>query len=109
MGFDNPFHILILVLVILLVFGARRLPEIGRSLGSGMREFKDAVTGDSKPPALTAAAAPPAQPQPFAQREEAVAVPAPPAQPVPAPVAAPPAQAIPASVAAAPPEAPAEP
>ena len=40
---------LIIVLVILLVvFGPKRLPGIGRSLGSGMREFKDSVTGNSK-------------------------------------------------------------
>jgi sec-independent protein translocase protein TatA len=49
MGLDNPLHIVILVVVLLLVFGARRLPEIGRSLGSGMREFKDSVSGESKP------------------------------------------------------------
>ena len=40
MGLDNPLHIAFLVVILLLVFGARRLPEIGRSLGSGMREFK---------------------------------------------------------------------
>lgn len=46
MGLDNPLHIAFLVVILLLVFGARRLPEIGRSLGSGMREFKSSVTGD---------------------------------------------------------------
>ena len=45
MGLENPLHIAIILLVILLVFGARRLPEMGRGLGSGMREFKDAVAG----------------------------------------------------------------
>jgi sec-independent protein translocase protein TatA len=40
---------LIVVAVLLLLFGARRLPEMGRSLGRGMREFKDAVTGESEP------------------------------------------------------------
>jgi sec-independent protein translocase protein TatA len=40
---------LILILVVaLLVFGPKRLPEMGRSLGRGMREFKDSVTGNSK-------------------------------------------------------------
>jgi sec-independent protein translocase protein TatA len=43
-GISVP-ELLILLLVLLLVFGARRLPEMGRSLGRGMREFKDAVTG----------------------------------------------------------------
>jgi sec-independent protein translocase protein TatA len=38
-------ELMILLLVLLLVFGAKRLPEMGRSLGKGMREFKDAVTG----------------------------------------------------------------
>jgi sec-independent protein translocase protein TatA len=47
MGFDNPLHIIFLVALLLLVFGAKRLPEIGRSLGSGMREFKQSVTGEA--------------------------------------------------------------
>jgi sec-independent protein translocase protein TatA len=38
-------EVLILLLVVLLVFGPKRLPEMGRSLGRGMREFKDSVTG----------------------------------------------------------------
>jgi sec-independent protein translocase protein TatA len=38
-------EILILLLVILLVFGPKRLPEMGRSLGRGFREFKDSVSG----------------------------------------------------------------
>jgi sec-independent protein translocase protein TatA len=45
MGLENPLHLAIILLVILLVFGAKRLPEMGRSLGSGLREFKDGVTG----------------------------------------------------------------
>jgi sec-independent protein translocase protein TatA len=45
MGLDNPVHILLLLLVVLLVFGAKRLPEIGRSLGDGMRGFKDTLHG----------------------------------------------------------------
>ncbi|HEY7831593.1 MAG TPA: twin-arginine translocase TatA/TatE family subunit [Solirubrobacteraceae bacterium] len=65
MGLDNPLHIAFLVVILLLVFGARRLPEIGRSLGSGMREFKDSVTGESNKPAATLnAPQQPAQPQP---------------------------------------------
>ena len=42
-------EIVLLLLLALLLFGAKRLPEIGRSLGSGMREFKDSVTGHDKP------------------------------------------------------------
>jgi sec-independent protein translocase protein TatA len=40
---------LIVLAVILLFFGPKRLPALGRSLGHGMREFKDAITGNSKP------------------------------------------------------------
>ncbi len=43
MGLDNPLHIAILALILLLVFGARRLPELGRSLGSGIKEFKGSL------------------------------------------------------------------
>jgi sec-independent protein translocase protein TatA len=42
-------EILLLLLVLLLVFGPKRLPEMGRSLGRGMREFKDSVTGKNGP------------------------------------------------------------
>jgi sec-independent protein translocase protein TatA len=43
----------LLLLIALLLFGAKRLPEIGRSLGSGMREFKDSVTESHKPDELS--------------------------------------------------------
>jgi sec-independent protein translocase protein TatA len=41
-------EIALLLLVALLVFGPKRLPEMGRSLGRGMREFKDSVTGKDR-------------------------------------------------------------
>jgi len=41
----TPTHLVILLVVCLLLFGAKRLPEIGHSLGSGLREFKMTVTG----------------------------------------------------------------
>ena len=41
-------EILLLLLVLLLVFGPKRLPEMGRSLGHSMREFKDSITGKGK-------------------------------------------------------------
>jgi sec-independent protein translocase protein TatA len=62
MGLDNPLHIAFLVVILLLVFGAKRLPEIGRSLGTGMREFKDSVTGDSRAKTSQAALVPGPQP-----------------------------------------------
>lgn len=79
MGLDNPLHIAFLLVIVLLVFGAKRLPEIGRSLGAGMREFKDSISGESKP-TLT---------QTSQQRQapaEPVATQAPAPQPVKAPV-----------------------
>ena len=48
--FQTPWHIVLLLLIALLLFGGKRLPEIGKSLGHGMREFKDAVTGNSDSP-----------------------------------------------------------
>lgn len=44
-SFGAP-ELLILLVIVLLLFGAKRLPEIGKSLGSGMRHFKDGVSGD---------------------------------------------------------------
>jgi sec-independent protein translocase protein TatA len=46
LGLDNPIHILFLLVIVLLVFGAKRLPEMGKSLGEGLRGFKDSVGGD---------------------------------------------------------------
>jgi sec-independent protein translocase protein TatA len=62
MGLDNPLHIAFLVVILLLVFGARRLPEIGRSLGSGLREFKQSISGESQATLPPAAPAEPARP-----------------------------------------------
>ncbi len=50
MGLDNPLHIAFLLVILLLVFGAKRLPEMGRSLGTGMRSFKDSISGESHSP-----------------------------------------------------------
>jgi sec-independent protein translocase protein TatA len=61
MGFGSigAGELLILLLVILLVFGPKRLPEMGRSMGRGMREFKNSITGkdDHEPAELTTAPA----------------------------------------------------
>jgi sec-independent protein translocase protein TatA len=82
MGLDNPIHIAFLVVILLLVFGARRLPEIGRSLGSGMREFKDSISGETKPALSATVQQPPQQPQPPVAQP--VATPPPVAAPAPA-------------------------
>jgi sec-independent protein translocase protein TatA len=54
MGLDNPIHIAFLLILLLLVFGAKRLPEMGKSLGTGMRGFKEALSGEDSQPSLTA-------------------------------------------------------
>ena len=43
-GLISPWHIAIFALVVLLCFGPKRLPAMGRSLGKGIREFKDGIT-----------------------------------------------------------------
>ena len=44
----GPLEIIIILVIVLIVFGLKRLPDLGRSLGRGMREFKDSVTGKDK-------------------------------------------------------------
>jgi sec-independent protein translocase protein TatA len=44
----GPLELVIVLVVVLVIFGPRRLPELGRSMGRGMREFKDSVTGKDK-------------------------------------------------------------
>jgi sec-independent protein translocase protein TatA len=44
----GPLELVIVLLIVLVVFGPKRLPGLGRQLGSGMREFKDAITGKDK-------------------------------------------------------------
>jgi sec-independent protein translocase protein TatA len=53
MGLENPIHIILLLMVLLLVFGAKRLPEMGRGLGDGLRGFKDAVSGQTPAQTIT--------------------------------------------------------
>jgi sec-independent protein translocase protein TatA len=44
----GPLEIVIILVIVLIIFGPKRLPDLGRSLGRGMREFKDSVTGKDK-------------------------------------------------------------
>ena len=48
-GLPPPWHIILILLIALMLFGGRKLPEIGRSLGTGMREFKDTISGHTSP------------------------------------------------------------
>jgi sec-independent protein translocase protein TatA len=65
-GLTQPWHIILILLIALMLFGGRRLPEIGRSLGTGMREFKDSITSHGSPQ----------PPQELASSEAAVSAPA---------------------------------
>lgn len=47
-GNIGPLEIIIVLIIALIVFGPKRLPELGNSLGRGIREFKETVTGDKK-------------------------------------------------------------
>ncbi len=51
-------ELVVLLIVLLLIFGPKRLPEMGRSLGRGMREFKDSISGNSKDELPTSLPAP---------------------------------------------------
>lgn len=78
----GPLEIILVIVVLLVIFGPKRLPQLGKSLGTGMREFKDSITGDDKHgadedggrerPALTRAqASAPAAPTPQSQPADA--------------------------------------
>jgi sec-independent protein translocase protein TatA len=92
-GLLSPTHLAVVLAIALIVFGPKRLPELGRAIGHGMRGFKDALDGrDDEPEVL----APPAAETPAAPVE--LADPAPAGAQAPPPAAAHPADA-PASVA----------
>ena len=55
LGLDNPIHIAFILVLLLLVFGAKRLPEMGKSLGEGLRGFKDSISGEQPPAHLNEA------------------------------------------------------
>jgi sec-independent protein translocase protein TatA len=47
-GFLTPTHIVLLLVVVLVLFGAKRLPEVGRSLGTGLRDFRQSLEGGDR-------------------------------------------------------------
>jgi sec-independent protein translocase protein TatA len=50
MGIENPVHLLFLAAVALIVLGPKRLPELARAVGKGMREFREALSGNEEEP-----------------------------------------------------------
>jgi sec-independent protein translocase protein TatA len=49
MGIENPVHLLFIAVIALLVLGPRRLPDLARAVGKGVREFRDAINSGSEP------------------------------------------------------------
>jgi sec-independent protein translocase protein TatA len=82
----SDIKIAILVLIVLLIFGAKRLPEIGRQLGTGMREFRNGIMGhgESQQPTLAAPQPTPTQQAPVADAPQTAAAPPEPAAAAPA-------------------------
>ena len=67
----GPVEIIIVLVIVLLIFGPKRLPDLGRSLGRGMREFKDSVTGkDNEPDEQHSLPVAPAEPVASVQSRE---------------------------------------
>jgi sec-independent protein translocase protein TatA len=50
-GIFQPMHLLVILFIALLVFGPKKLPELGKGLGDGIRAFKDSARNDAVPPA----------------------------------------------------------
>jgi sec-independent protein translocase protein TatA len=48
-GLFQPMHLLVIIGIALLVFGPKKLPELGKGLGDGIRGFKSAMSGEDKP------------------------------------------------------------
>lgn len=49
LGFIGPWQIILIVLVVLLLFGGKKIPELMRGMGKGIREFKDGMNPDNDP------------------------------------------------------------
>jgi sec-independent protein translocase protein TatA len=98
--FFSPGHIILVLIGALLIFGPKRLPEIGKSLGKGIREFKGALNHltDDEPQTSSAPAAvpPPAPAQAVAQPVDAAPAPVAPTPSVPAPAPVAPTPSVPA-------------
>ncbi len=47
-GLESPTHLIIVLVVVLLLFGAKRIPELARGLGAGVREFKKGAEGEGE-------------------------------------------------------------
>jgi TatA/E family protein of Tat protein translocase len=71
MGIENPVHLLFIGAVALIVLGPKRLPEVARALGHGIREFREAMSQHAGPPAAHAQPPPPQAQPPTPQAQPA--------------------------------------
>jgi sec-independent protein translocase protein TatA len=62
MGEFSPFHWLIVLAIVVLLFGGKKIPEVMRGLGEGIRSFKEGMHGAGQVPAQTTQVPPPAPP-----------------------------------------------
>jgi sec-independent protein translocase protein TatA len=76
MGIDNPVHLIFIAAVALIVLGPKRLPDLARSLGHGMREFRDSMSEAVKDDGSVTGTLVPENPQLVAAPESAPAIPA---------------------------------
>ena len=68
----QPWHLIVLAIVAFVLFGAKRLPELGKGLGEGLKGFKEGIKGISEPPASNTNAqntTPPPPPAPTEQKQ----------------------------------------
>jgi sec-independent protein translocase protein TatA len=84
-GVFQPWHLIVILVIVLIVFGPGKLPDLGQSLGRGIREFKSSVKGDDDEPVKVPPAAEP--PVSNTAPSTAAAAPPPPAAPQSAPSA----------------------
>lgn len=70
MGEFSIFHWMIVLAIILILFGGRKIPEVMKGLGEGIRSFKDGMAGTSQTPTTPPAQAPPAAPQPSSDEKK---------------------------------------
>lgn len=64
MGIENPIHLLFIAVVALVVLGPRRLPELAKAVGHGVREFREAMSAEAEPEIVRAPAPPEETPPP---------------------------------------------
>ena len=69
MGEFSPIHWLIVLAIILLLFGGRKIPELARGLGEGIRSFKEGMSGHNNPPSPPPQQQPPPTDKPAEERK----------------------------------------